>query len=139
MNTLHTLKISSRTIVFSFFLLSSFFILKASPAHAQGATVIREDNRCGVFDSNSTIFTTGYQAVISKSHNGNISLTCKAKDVLNTTGKVLTFNYENTHIPCVYWDGSHLHISYDWTEVLTPSGNASYVCHLNSDDILIFP
>ncbi len=94
------------------------------------AIVIHSDEKCAVFDGNMNIFTTeGYKAVVTRSKNGNITLTCKADGVPNETGKVLKYNFENTGIPCVFKTDEGVQITQNWKEVLSPSGHASYICH----------
>jgi hypothetical protein len=98
------------------------------------AIVIHSDEQCAVFDGNMNIFTTeGYKAVVTKSANGNLTLTCKAEGVPNDTGKVLKYSFENTNIPCVFLTEDGVQITKDWKEVLSPSGHASYICHFKSN------
>ncbi len=94
------------------------------------AIVIHSNEKCAVFDGNMNIFTTeGYKAVVTKSNNGNITLTCKADGVPNETGSVLKYDFENTGIPCVFKTDEGVKITENWKEVLSPSGHASYICH----------
>ena len=113
-------------------LIALFFVHKINAQN--GAIIINSDTNCGVFDAEGNMFTTGYQAVITKSNSGTITLKCQADNVPNNTGKVIKFDYASTNIPCVFFTKDKgLQISENWKEVLTPSGNASYICHLKNE------
>ena len=95
-------------------------------AKAQSAVVIK-DIGCGLLDGNGAfVFTSESQAVSTDS--GNSKITCKAQVTPSATEKgAVKWNFENTGFLCSTSFGT----TQDWQEVVTPSGQASLVCHIN--------
>lgn len=102
-------------------LLTSWTIAKQE----DGAVQIN-DFTCKLFDGErKPFFTDKSKTVITPSENRMLS--CKASDVPNKTGKTVKWNYENTKLGCRIFGK----ITKDWDEVLTPNGNASFMCKIN--------
>ena len=85
---------------------------------------------CGVLDSEQNfVLTSDAQIVATQSQNANIVVRCRARNVPNTTGAAVIFDYENTGLLCVMIDpilGART--TEDWQQTLTPSGIATAIC-----------
>lgn len=91
------------------------------------AAVVVKDIGCGLLDGDGNFaFTSESHAVSTNS--GNSKITCKADVAPSTTQKsAVKWNFANTGLLCSTAFG----VTEDWEEVVTPSGKASIVCHIN--------
>ena len=107
----------------------------ALSAYAQGPAEVRKDISCGIGlpgPPPSAVFTTESHAVFANDKNGNSKLTCHGKlsdaiPPLNPPEKTEHLNFDNTGYICFTSFGS----TYDWSAVVTPSGNVKLTCHIN--------
>jgi len=116
--------------------LASFAILLAvgaitlvapSLANAEAAVVVT-DAGCGMLDGDGNfVASESSLSVTTNSANCNGTLTCKAKGVTNTAGTTVKFNFASTDLLCSTPAG----LTEQWQEVVTKSGQASLVCHVN--------
>ena len=109
-------------------------------AKSESAVVV-SNNECWFFDGDGNLIaSTNSHAVATHSRNGNTHLLCKADDVQNSTGDVVTYDDANNpyaydaeknpygypQIACTDGFG---HETYDWQEVVSSSGHATLQCH----------
>ena len=95
-----------------------------SQSTAKDPAVVINDGFCLLFDGDGAlVLAEGSHAVITS--NGNGKLTCKAKNVANSTGQAVIYNAENTGLPC----GTSLGLTDDWHNTVSASGNSSLQCH----------
>jgi hypothetical protein len=95
--------------------------LASSSASAEGAKVL-DVSKCTILDGYGELYPTTdkNQAVYNK--NGDV-LRCSAKNI-PTPGQVARFNQENTGYKCC----TGRHLTDDWHEVVSASGNATLIC-----------
>lgn len=106
--------------------LAAFLVSGQETAKADAAVVVK-DIGCGLLDGDGNfVFTSESHAVSTDS--GNSKITCKADVAPSTTAQgAVKWNFANTGLLCSTSFGS----TQDWQEVVTPSGKASLVCHIN--------
>jgi hypothetical protein len=94
------------------------------PADASEQAIQVKGSLCGVMDGNGSFHLSN--SSLSVSNSGGVSMhRCTAKDVPNSTGRVVRWNFENTSMMCWTADGPTEH----WQEVVSASGQATLVCH----------
>ena len=107
---------------------------KEAPVRAKtvNSALVIKDATCAMLDGDGkpqyiTENTPDFHAVITKD-NGNIMATCKGKVTPSSTQKgAIRWNFENTGYPCAL-GGYEPKYSKNWSEVVTPSGNATLKC-----------
>lgn len=102
--------------------------VSSSPAHAVPAVGVL-DSGCRMLDSTGAIgtFSLESNAVGTGSDNCNAMVQCKAK-IANPTKKTIKFNGDTTPVLCSTIFG----LTSDWQQVISASGSASLVCHINT-------
>lgn len=110
--------------------LAGLFTFGAVPAmsDSDNSAVMIKDFGCGVLNGNGNVeFAEGRISV--KTHGGTTTLVCKAKGVLNDSGKAVVWNYDNTGFMCGTAGGPTAY----WQNTVSASGNATLVCHVRND------
>jgi hypothetical protein len=102
--------------------------VSSSTAHAARAVVV-QDSGCNMLNSSGLLGVVSLEsnAVGTASDNCNSMIQCKAK-IANPTKKTIKFNGTTTQIPCSTIFG----LTLDWQQVISASGSASLVCHINT-------
>jgi hypothetical protein len=100
--------------------------LASSSASAEGAEVL-DVSKCTILDGHGELYPTTdkNKAVFNK--NGDV-LRCSAKKI-PTPGHVARFNKANTGYRCC----TGRHLTDDWHEVVSASGNATLICKFKFD------
>lgn len=93
-------------------------------ADASEQAIQVKGSMCGVMDGDGAFHLSTSSQSVSNS-GGNAMHRCSAKDVPNSTGRVVRWNYENTGMMCWTSQGPTQH----WQEVVSASGQATLVCH----------
>jgi hypothetical protein len=106
---------------------------------ANSAVVIKEGS-CLMLDGNGDqqYFTPdnmpNFHAVITKESNGNINATCKGNVTPSSAKKgAIHWNIENQPEVFCILGGYPPYYTTDWSEVVTPNGNATLKCQYHSN------
>lgn len=111
-------------------LLLSVALVPAPASSETSRAVIIKDTACGLFDGDGGfVYTEDTMILGAHSANGNSKLTCKAKDVPNSTGRAVVFNFENTGALCGIFSPHGFLTTDDWQETVSASGVATLQCH----------
>jgi len=104
-------------------------VMMPSLAVADGAIVIK-DEACGLFDGDGGVVVTNDTVQVGTfSHNCNSTISCKTKGVANSTGKAVHWDFDSSGgISCGTGFGS----TTDWHEIVSKSGVAHLICHVNT-------
>jgi glucose dehydrogenase len=79
---------------------------------------------CGVMDGDGSFHLSTSSQTVTNS--GGVSMhRCSARNVPNSTGRVVRWNYDNTGMMCWTADGP----TPDWQETVSASGQATLICH----------
>lgn len=105
------------------------FAAMAGTAGAWGGYVVDSGFACGLYDGSGNIHIT-YNSVLTVYDSGKVVLQCEAV-VGNTTGNLVTFNYENTGATCGMLDfGS----TTEWKDRVGRSGESQLTCTTYAKD-----
>jgi hypothetical protein len=105
--------------------------LCAMPAVADNnGAVVLQGAGGALFAANKTLFSTPDGCTYVANHSGRTLSSCHAQQPASVANpdQAVIFNYGNTGVVCLA-DGVP---TQDWQEVITPSGNASIICHGSS-------
>jgi hypothetical protein len=91
-------------------------------ASSAGAIVIK-DELCGLFDGDGGV-VMGSGSIQVTNQGGFSLLKCSVKNVPNSTGRAVRYDFASTGMPCGTANGS----TEDWQEVVSASGNATLTC-----------
>ena len=112
----------------------AFVVALRAICNASRAVVNRETG-CTVLDGDGNEVTGDKSLVVqtNNDNNCNVTFTCKASGVPNTTGGTVKWNFNNTDLPC----DTTVEDTEIWQETLTYSsktrtGNASLICHVKT-------
>jgi len=96
-------------------------------AHADPAIIIT-DFGCGMLDGDGGfVGTTDSKVVNTNNANGIINFKCHVKDVANSTGMAVHWDYETAGFSCNTLFGS----TTDWKETVSADGNAVLTCKIH--------
>ena len=116
-------------------LLIPFVLMFVSASVVAEPAFMLEENFCYIMDGDGA-FTgeiDGKLKVVhsENGHGGNINLKCHLKNVSNSTGKTVTWNFDNTGEPCGSFGLGESTL--DWKIVVNANGNALLSCkfHFN--------
>jgi hypothetical protein len=101
----------------------------AAPAFSDSdnAAIVAKDGLCGLQDGDGNFVLTS--SSIQVTNNGGVTtLVCKVKDVPNSTGSAVHYDFESTGFLCNTNGGQ----TEDWSETVSASGNATLVCRINN-------
>lgn len=103
------------------------FLYVPSGTSAAAGTVVAKDMTCMVLDADGGI-AVGNQSLLMSTPGGNSMIRCTVKDVPNSTGRAVHYNYENTGMACMTAAGA----TTDWHETISASGNATLTCRMKN-------
>lgn len=103
------------------------FLAAPNPADAEAAADVVRGNGCIFFDANGTAFVdpdARVQIVATNNRRGNANVYCQGSLPAGATlpSRAMHFDFDNTGFSCLAGD--------DWKMTVTPSGRASFTCHV---------
>lgn len=109
-------------------------MLMTTTAHAVPAIVVNE-GQCGLLDGDggSYVSTDVHTVVANNAEDGNFTFKCSAKNLPNSTGAVVKYDYESTlGLPCTWFSGGVS--TNDWHMVVSKTGNTTLTCKFEYSD-----
>jgi hypothetical protein len=88
---------------------------------------VAKDSLCGVLDAHGGV-AFGNQSMTLSNRGGQSMVKCSVKDVPNTTGRAVRFDYESTGMTCMTAAGP----TTDWHETISAAGNATLMCRMKN-------
>jgi hypothetical protein len=93
------------------------------PVGARAGAVVAKDDMCGLFDGDGGI-VMGASSIQVTNAGGVAIVKCSVKNVANSTGRAVHYNFATTNMPCGTVNGS----TEDWHETVSANGNATLTC-----------
>ena len=111
------------SIVFTALIAVAILLVSWNKAQKVFAAIHINDFGCGLFDGDGGfVAASSSQTVITSS--GNENLKCQVKDVANSTGKAVRYDFASTGLLC----GTFTGVTDQWHETVSASGNATLQC-----------
>ena len=108
--------------LFTIIALALFLVSWTTASKYDGAVHIGPTT-CGVLDGDGNIILADGNAVITPFGNGNLK--CQVKLADNSTGRAVTYDYENTGLLCNVTGAG---LTDKWHETVSKSGNVTLQC-----------
>ena len=100
----------------------------AVPAGARaGGAVVAKNEICGLFDGDGGIVTGTASIQVTNAGGVNV-VKCSVKNVSNSQGRAVHYNFGNTNMAC----GTAFGMTEDWHETVSTNGNATLTCRIKA-------